>query len=145
MRAIVQRVSSASVTVAGEVVGSIGPGLLVLVGVADQEAIQAPELMARKISSLRIFADDAGKMNRSVVDVSGEVLVVSQFTLYADTSKGTRPSFLGSARSEEAEPVIRRFIDHLGALMKKVAEGRFGAHMEVHLTNDGPVTFVLEV
>ena len=145
MRAVVQRVSEASVTVAGEVVGRIGKGLLVLVGVAPDDGVAESEALATKLAGLRIFADDAGKMNRSVADVGGAVLLVSQFTLLADTSRGRRPSFVGAAGPEVAEPEVER----LAALIRDhgvpCETGTFGAMMEVRLVNDGPVTLVLKV
>lgn len=143
MRAVVQRVSEASVTVAGERVAAIGPGLLVLLGVepADDEA--AITGVAGKIARLRIFADDAGQMNRSLLDTGGAVLAVSQFTLLADTRKGNRPSFTGAAPPEHAEPLYEAFVDALRKLGVEVATGRFGRSMEVALVNDGPVTIVM--
>jgi D-tyrosyl-tRNA(Tyr) deacylase len=142
VRAVVQRVSEASVTTAGERVGAIGPGLLVLLGVepADDEA--ALTGLAGKIARLRIFADDAGQMNRSVLDTGGAVLAVSQFTLLADTSKGNRPSFIGAAPPEHAEPLYEAFVEALRRLGVEVATGRFGRSMQVALVNDGPVTIV---
>ena len=143
MRAVCQRVSRASVTVDGEVVGEIGRGWLVLLGVGptDDEAVAAR--MADKIVGLRVFEDEAGKMNRSVVDVGGALLVVSQFTLYADTSRGRRPGFTGAALPAMAEPLVERFAEIVRERGLPVATGRFGAHMAVDLTNDGPVTIVL--
>jgi D-tyrosyl-tRNA(Tyr) deacylase len=143
VRAVVQRVSEASVTVAGERVAAIGPGLLVLLGVepADDEA--AITGVAGKIARLRIFADDAGQMNRSLLDTGGAVLAVSQFTLLADTRKGNRPSFTGAAPPEHAEPLYEAFVDALRKLGVEVATGRFGRSMEVALVNDGPVTIVM--
>ena len=138
------RVSSASVTVAGDVVGSCGHGLAVLVGVAvgDDEAVA--ERLAGKVARLRIFEGGDGRFDRSVVDVGGGALVVSQFTLLADTGKGNRPSFTGAARAELAEPLVERFAASLGAAGIPVETGRFGARMEVALVNDGPVTIVLD-
>lgn len=143
MRAVCQRVSRASVTVDGEVVGEIGRGWLVLLGVGptDDEAVAAR--MADKIVGLRVFEDEAGKMNRSVVDVGGALLVVSQFTLYADTSRGRRPGFTGAAPPAMAEPLVERFAEIVRERGLPVATGRFGAHMAVELLNDGPVTIVL--
>jgi D-tyrosyl-tRNA(Tyr) deacylase len=143
VRAVVQRVSEAAVTVAGERVGAIGPGLVVLLGVepADDEA--ALTGLAGKIARLRIFADDAGQMNRSVLDTGGAVLAVSQFTLLADTRKGNRPSFIGAAPPEHAEPLYEAFVEALRRLGVEVATGRFGRSMEVALVNDGPVTIVI--
>ena len=139
MRAVVQRVSSASVSVAGERIASIGPGLLVLLGVRRDDTIDAADRIARKLQALRIFDDAEGRMNRSVVDVGGEVLCVSQFTLYGDVRKGNRPSYVGAAPPEEAEPLYERVRTELGA-----RGGRFGARMAVELVNDGPVTLVVE-
>ena len=143
MRAVCQRVSRASVTVDGEVVGEIGRGWLVLLGVGphDDEAVAAR--LADKIVGLRVFEDEAGKMNRSVVDVGGSLLVVSQFTLYADTSRGRRPGFTGAAPPAVAEPLVERFAELVRERGLHVETGRFGAQMAVDLTNDGPVTIVL--
>lgn len=144
MRVILQRVSSARVIVAGESVGEVGRGWLVLLGVAVGDAAKAADWLAEKVANLRAFPDDEGKMNRSVQDVSGSVLVVSNFTLHADCQKGRRPSFIAAARPEEAEPLYRRFCDAVRALGVPVAEGRFGADMQVELVNDGPVTFIID-
>ena len=145
MRALVQRVTSAEVTVDGEVVGAIGSGLCVLLGVAhtDDEAIAAK--LAVKVAQLRVFDDDAGAMNRSLLDVGGAALVVSQFTLYGDTARGRRPSWVAAARPEQAEPLVEAFTRELAALGVPVATGRFRAEMQVALVNDGPVTLMLEV
>ena len=139
MRALIQRVSRASVTVDGETVGAIGPGLLVLLGVAHDDDEAAADRLADKVRALRIFEDAEGKMNESLGD-GREVLVVSQFTLYGDTRKGNRPSFVAAARPDHAEPLYERFRARLSA-----QGGRFGAHMEVELVNDGPVTLLLEL
>lgn len=144
MRAVIQRVSSAAVTVSDEQIASIGSGLLALVGVAADDDDEAPQRLARKTARLRIFGDDEGKMNLSVTDVSGEVLVVSQFTLYGDASKGNRPSFISSASPEIAEPLIDSYVEALRAEGLGVATGRFRAHMEVDLVNDGPVTILID-
>ncbi|HKN50206.1 MAG TPA: D-aminoacyl-tRNA deacylase [Actinomycetota bacterium] len=153
MRLVVQRVSCAAVAVAGERIAGIGPGLLVLAGVGKEDGEEAARRLAAKVAGLRIFGDDEvgvplgqrrGKMNRSVTDVGGEVLVVSQFTLYADTRKGYRPSFVDAARPELAVGVLEAFVAGLRSAGLAVAEGRFGAHMEVSLVNDGPVTILLE-
>ena len=144
MRLVVQRVSSAAVTVAGETVGAIGLGLLVLVGVGRNDTGAIARRLGPKVAGLRIFPDAEGKMNRSLTDVGGEAMVVSQFTLYADTRKGFRPSFVEAARPELAVPVVQAFVDELRLAGIEVAEGRFGAHMEVSLVNDGPVTIVME-
>ena len=143
MRAVVQRVSEARVTVAGETVGEIGRGLLVLLGVGHEDEPAGIVALAGKIARLRIFADDAGQMNRSVIDTGGSVLAVSQFTLLADTRKGNRPSFVAAAPPERAEPLYEAFVDALRALGVEVATGRFGRSMEVALVNDGPVTIVM--
>ena len=137
MRALVQRVSSASVTVEGAVVSAIGPGLLVLLGVTHDDDESVCDRLADKVAALRVFEDADGRMNESLGD--REILVVSQFTLYGETRKGNRPSFVSAARPEHAEPLYERFRDRLGA-----QGGVFGAHMEVALVNDGPVTLLLE-
>lgn len=144
MRAVVQRVSTASVRVGGETVGAIGLGLAVLAGVTHQDTAEDVSAMAAKLLALRIFADDEGRMNRSVVDVGGALLVVSQFTLYADASRGNRPGFTEAAPAEQAEHLIDAFVDRLEDADIEVATGRFGAAMEVDLVNDGPVTIILE-
>ncbi|MFO1397117.1 MAG: D-aminoacyl-tRNA deacylase [Burkholderiales bacterium] len=145
MRALVQRVSEASVTVEDRVTGAIGAGLLVLVGITDGDGAEDRDWLVRKIVQLRVFDDDAGVMNRSVVDVGGEVLAVSQFTLYASTRKGNRPSYTAAARPEIAEPAFNEFVAALAAALgRPVPTGVFGAHMAVRLTNDGPVTLWLD-
>ena len=145
MRVLVQRVSEASVTVEGRVTGAIGSGLLVLVGIAPTDGSSQPQRLVRKIAQLRIFDDAAGVINRSVQDVGGGVLAVSQFTLYAATDKGNRPSYTAAARPEIAQPLFAAFVDALAATLgKPVPTGVFGAHMEVRLVNDGPVTIWLE-
>ncbi len=143
MRAVVQRVSEARVTVAGETVGAIGPGLLVLLGVGHDDDEAAIAGLAGKIARLRIFEDEAGHMNRSVLDTGGAVLAVSQFTLLADTRKGNRPSFMAAAPPERAEPLYEAFTVALRQLGLEVATGRFGQSMEVSLVNSGPVTIVM--
>ena len=143
MRAVCQRVSRASVTVDGEIVGEIGPGWLVLLGVGPHDDDAVAARMADKIVGLRVFEDEAGKMNRSVVDVGGSMLVVSQFTLYADTSRGRRPGFTGAAPPAVAEPLVARFAEIVRERGLTVETGRFGALMEVALVNHGPVTIVL--
>src|SRR5690606_16970929 len=140
-----QRVSRAKVTVDGDVVGEIGPGLCVLVGVTHDDTERDVEAMAGKLAELRIFPDDEGRMNRSVAEVGGEVLVVSQFTLYGDTRRGRRPSFVAAAPGDVAEPLVERVVDGLAARGLGVATGRFGADMDVELVNDGPVTVIVEV
>ena len=139
MRALVQRVSTASVTVDGERISAIGPGLLVLLGVRRGDGEQEADRLVRKLLALRIFADDEGRMNRSVTDVGGEILCISQFTLYGDARKGNRPSYVDAAPPEDAEPLYERVLSGLDA-----RGGRFGAHMQVGLVNDGPVTLLLE-
>jgi len=139
MRALVQRVSQAAVTVEGDEVARIGPGLLVLLGVAAGDTGQQADRLAAKLVKLRIFADDAGRFDRSVGEAGGDVLCVSQFTLLGDTRRGNRPSFTEAAPPEEAEPLYERVRDALGA-----QGGVFGAHMQVALVNDGPVTLMIE-
>ena len=139
MRAVVQRVSSASVAVEGERVAAIGRGLLVLLGVRDGDGEEQADRIARKLEALRVFEDADGKMNRSVRDIGGELLVVSNFTVYGDARKGNRPAFIEAARPEVAEPLVERVRDGLAA-----QGGVFGAHMTVELVNDGPVTIVLD-
>ncbi|QGG96382.1 D-aminoacyl-tRNA deacylase [Actinomarinicola tropica] len=145
MRALVQRVSEAAVTVGGEELGRIGPGLCVLVGVTHTDDGAVAATLASKLWTLRIFDDEQGVMNLSAADVGGEVLVVSQFTLYGDTRKGRRPSWVAAARPEQAEPLVAAVVDELRALGARVATGRFGADMAVSLVNDGPVTLLLEL
>jgi D-aminoacyl-tRNA deacylase len=144
MKALVQRVSEADVTVGERMVGSIGRGLLALLGVEHGDGMGEAELLARKVAHLRIFEDDAGKMNRSVLDVGGGVLAVSQFTLCADVRKGNRPSFIAAAPPELAEALYARFCDQLAAEGAAVARGQFAAHMAVHLVNEGPITIWLD-
>ena len=145
MRALLQRVTEAQVAIDGAVVGRCGRGLLILICAMDGDAPDAPERMAAKIAKLRIFTDDAGKMNLSVTDVGGSALVVSQFTLAADTSRGNRPGFSSAARPEAGEAAYEAFAAALAAQGIPVETGRFGADMAVSLTNDGPVTIWLEV
>ena len=144
MRAVIQRVSRAAVRVNGAVVGEIGAGLLVLLGVAAGDAETDAERLAAKVARLRIFADEAGRFDRSVLDLVGAVLVVSQFTLLADTAKGNRPSFTGAAAPDQAEPLYECCCAQLRDLGIPVATGAFGAKMAVELVNDGPVTIVLD-
>jgi D-tyrosyl-tRNA(Tyr) deacylase len=143
MRAVVQRVTEASVTVDTDTVGRIGPGLVVLVGVEPTDTSGDVAALSAKLSTLRIFRDDEGKMNRSVLDVAGEVLLVSQFTLLADVRKGRRPSFAAAALPEFAEPLVDQLADRLRADGISVHTGTFGAAMEVALVNDGPVTIII--
>ena len=144
MRAVVQRVRSARVLVGDEVVGAVGQGLLVLLGVAPTDTPAQVQWLADKVVGLRIFADADGKMNRGVAEIGGGVLVVSQFTLYGDCRKGRRPSFIGAAAPEIAEPLYEAFLNGVRALGVPVAAGRFGAMMQVELVNDGPVTLIIE-
>jgi D-aminoacyl-tRNA deacylase len=145
MRAVVQRVTEASVTVDGDTVGAIGPGLVILLGVGRGDTAAQANKLADKISNLRIFADSSGKFNRSAVECQAEALVVSQFTLYGDTRRGRRPSFVEAAPPEVAEPLVNRFVDALSATGLRVASGRFQTTMLVKLANDGPVTIILEM
>jgi D-aminoacyl-tRNA deacylase len=144
MRAVIQRVRSCRVVVAGETVGVIGRGLLVLLGIHVRDGAEQVRWLADKIVGLRVFEDDQGKMNVSVADAGGAVLVVSQFTLYGDCQKGRRPSFIDAARPEVAEPLYEEFANAVRLHGIPVATGRFGADMEVELVNDGPVTLVLD-
>jgi D-aminoacyl-tRNA deacylase len=143
MRAVCQRVSEARVTVDAAVVGAIGPGLVVLLGIAYGDTAEDADRLAAKVAALRIFEDEDGKFDRSLVAVNGQALVVSQFTLIADTSKGNRPSFTAAAPPDEAEPLYEQFCATLAATVPRVARGVFGARMSVQLVNDGPVTVVL--
>ena len=145
MRALVQRVTSARVTVDGSVVGEIGSGLCVLVGVTHADDPAAARKLAAKVANLRVFDDEGGFMNRSLLETAGAALVVSQFTLYGDTARGRRPSWVAAARPEQAEPLVDEFAGELAALGVPVATGRFRAEMQVALVNDGPVTLLLEV
>jgi len=144
MRALIQRAKRGEVRVAGTVIGKIGPGAVVLVGFTHTDGEEQSVWMADKIAGLRIFADDDDKMNRSILETGGELLVVSQFTLYGDAVKGRRPSFIDAARPEQAVPLYERFVALLRERGITVATGEFGAMMEVELVNDGPVTLWLE-
>jgi len=144
MRALLQRVSEAKVVVAGETIGACEKGLLILLGVQNGDTRKEAEFLADKCLQLRIFADDEGKMNRSLLDIQGELLVISQFTLYADTRRGRRPSFVDAALPEVSEPLYEHFVECLCVSGVKVATGSFGAEMQVSLVNDGPVTILLE-
>ena len=144
MRALLQRVSRAEVRVDDELVGAIGSGLVVLLGVGPDDNGSIADALARKVAELRIFADDAGRTNRSLLEVGGEALVVSQFTLFADTSRGRRPGFTGAALPDVAIPLYERFAGALEAIGVTVARGRFGAEMAVELVNDGPFTIWLD-
>ena len=143
MRAVVQRVLRARVVVRGETIGAIGPGVCVLLGVAADDVAGDAERLAEKIAQLRVFENEAGKFDLSLLDVDGEALVVSQFTLIADTSKGNRPSFSDAAPPEQAEPLYEAFCGALSELDLRVETGVFGARMQLELVNDGPVTLVL--
>ena len=145
MRAVIQRVSSASVSVDGKTIASIDQGLLILLGVGPDDTEEIAQQLAKKIAALRIFSDAEGKMNLSVRDIGGAAIVVSQFTLYADTRKGNRPSFIGAAPPELASPLCDRFVEYLVAEGVPSQTGEFGAHMQVSLVNDGPVTILLEM
>lgn len=144
MRALIQRVSEASVMVKGEVISRIGKGLVVLLGVGHGDGEAQAAFLAEKIANLRVFEDELGKTNLSIQDVRGEVIVVSQFTLYADTRKGRRPSFIDAALPEVAEPLVEHFVQILSGNGVPTQTGRFGTHMEVEIHNDGPVTIWLE-
>ncbi|MBR5075677.1 MAG: D-tyrosyl-tRNA(Tyr) deacylase [Bacteroidales bacterium] len=145
MRVVIQRVSEASVTIGGEVRSAIGQGLLVLLGIGPDDGAEDIDWLVRKVAGLRIFDDEAGVMNRSVVEVGGEALVVSQFTLMASTKKGNRPSYIGAAGHELAIPLYESFCQALGAAIgRPVGTGEFGANMQVALVNDGPVTICID-
>lgn len=145
MRVILQRVSRASVTVDGQITGEIARGFVALVGIRAGDTESEAQVLAHKTAHLRVFADDAGKMNLSALDAGAAVLVVSQFTLYADVRKGRRPSFTGAAKPDVAEPLVARYADHLQqAGIVDIAQGVFGANMQVEIHNDGPVTIILD-
>ena len=144
MKAVLQRVSQASVTVAGEVVGSIGHGLVILLGVEEGDSDKDSTYLAYKTAEMRIFADESGKMNKSIKEVEGSVLLISQFTLICDWKKGRRPGFTRAAQPEQAEQLYRNFSQQLNKQGIQVALGTFGANMEIALVNEGPVTLVLE-
>ena len=144
MKIVLQRVLRSSVSVNDDVVGEIGKGLMILFGAEKGDGDEAVNTLAEKVLNLRIFADDQGKMNRSCLDVKGEILVVSQFTLAGDCSRGRRPGFDNAAAPEEAERLYKNFIKKLVVSQLKIQEGRFGTDMQVVLVNDGPVTFILE-
>jgi D-tyrosyl-tRNA(Tyr) deacylase len=144
VRALLQRALRAEVRVEDEVIGAIGPGLVVLLGVGPEDTMAIADELARKAAELRIFRDDDGRTNRSLLEVGGEALVVSQFTLYADTRRGRRPGFTGAAPPDLAEALYMRFVEALGGLGVSVATGRFGAEMQVELVNDGPFTIWLD-
>jgi D-tyrosyl-tRNA(Tyr) deacylase len=144
MRTLVQRVRQAKVVVGGETTGEIGHGLLVFLGIHKEDTEKEIPWMVNKLLNLRIFSDDAGKMNRSVQDVNGDILVVSQFTLYGNCKNGRRPEFTQSASGQHAEDLYNRFCEAVEGNLGSVATGRFAAHMEVSLTNDGPVTLMID-
>lgn len=144
MKAIIQRVRRSSVTIDGTVVGKIGPGLTLLLGVTESDTEKQCDYLAEKAVNLRIFEDDAGKMNRSLLDIGGEMLIISQFTLCADCRKGRRPSFIAAARPEQAVPLYERFIAQVQTQGVQTASGQFGADMLVSIDNDGPVTIILD-
>jgi D-aminoacyl-tRNA deacylase len=144
MKALLHRVQRASVTVENQTVASIGSGLLILLGIGPNDTRDGAVALAKKSCSLRIFSDENGKMNLSVVDMGGEVIVVSQFTLYADTRKGLRPSFTDAAPPEQAQPLVDFFVDQVRTMGVNTQQGVFGADMKVELVNDGPVTILLE-
>lgn len=145
MRALIQRVEYAKVTVEDEIIGSIGPGLCVLVGVTHTDGAEESRKIAKKITKLRIFDDSEGVMNLSPLDTSSEILVISQFTLYGDTSRGNRPSWINAAKPEHAEPLIEEIVKTLREEGLNVATGRFRAYMKVELVNDGPSTVMIEI
>ncbi len=144
MRIVLQRVARASVTVAGRITGEIGAGVCLLLGIATTDTEAEADWLAEKVQGLRIFPDEAGRMNRALTDIGGAVLVISQFTLYGDAAKGRRPSFIGAARPELAIPLYERFVATLRAAGLTVATGEFGADMLVEIHNDGPVTLILD-
>ena len=144
MRALIQRVREASVVADGEFTGKIGQGLLVLLGVAPQDDGEIAAFLADRCAGLRIFEDEAGKMNRSLLDVGGEALIISQFTLYGDTTQGRRPFFGDAARPEVAEPLYEKFVELVKSYGVNVATGKFGGDMKVEIHNDGPVTLMIE-
>lgn len=145
MKVILQRVSSASVTVGKEITGAINQGLLLLVGIHQDDTTEQIDWMCEKILKLRVFEDEDGKMNKSVSDIGGDIMIVSQFTLYGDTRKGTRPSFIEAAKPEKAEPMYEEMVNYFREYTDlEIQTGKFGAMMDVELVNDGPVTLILE-
>ncbi|MEQ8474556.1 MAG: D-aminoacyl-tRNA deacylase [Marinoscillum sp.] len=144
MIAVIQRVSEASVTISGEVKSQISKGLLILLGIEDEDGSEDIDWLTKKIVNMRIFSDSEGKMNHSLLDVAGELLVVSQFTLHASTKKGNRPSYIKAARPEVAIPLYETFIESISAFGRPVCTGEFGADMKVALLNDGPVTIIVD-
>lgn len=145
MKTVIQRVSTADVTINGQVVGKIEKGLVILLGISDNDTEETIAGIVRKISNLRIFSDENDKMNLSIKDINGQILVISQFTLYADCKNGNRPSFTGAGKPEHANYLYEYFIQEIKSLGIPVEHGVFGANMQVSLTNDGPVTIVLDV
>ena len=144
MRVVVQKVTEAAVLVGGEIIGEIGKGFMLLVGIGKEDAQEDVCYIARKVANLRVFEDEEGKMNRSLKDVGGDILSISQFTLFADTKKGNRPSFINAAAPEKGEALYQEFNERLRAEGFSVASGKFGAHMAVSLVNDGPVTIIID-
>ncbi|MBS9766977.1 MAG: D-tyrosyl-tRNA(Tyr) deacylase [Flavobacteriaceae bacterium] len=145
MRAVIQRVSNASVTVEGQIIGEIGKGILILLGIENADTTEDIQWLSKKIVNLRIFDDENGVMNKSLIDTKGEALIVSQFTLHASTKKGNRPSYIKSAKPDISIPLYKQFIQQMELdLGKKVATGKFGADMKVSLLNDGPVTILID-
>ena len=144
MRVVLQRVNQGNVTVDGQVIAEVGLGLVILLGVGPQDGGEQVDYLVNKIANLRIFEDDHGKINRSILDVGGDAIVVSQFTLYADTRKGRRPSFTDAAPPQVASPLVDLFAEKLSALGVPTQTGQFGAHMQVEIHNDGPVTIWME-
>src|SRR5690554_2322971 len=145
MRAVIQKVSEASVSVEGVVISKIGKGLLVLLGIEDADKEEDIVWLTKKVIQLRLFSDEDGVMNLSLADVDGEIIVVSQFTLHANTKKGNRPSYIRAARPDFSEPMYQKFIDEIEKVLgKKVGTGKFGAMMQVSLVNDGPVTIIID-
>ena len=145
MRTVIQRVQSASVTIDGEIKSAIGKGLLIFLGIEDKDSKADVEWLVKKIVNLRIFDDENGVMNRSIIDIDGEALVVSQFTLHASTKKGNRPSYIKASKPEKAIPLYNEFCDEMSlALGKTIGTGRFGADMKVGILNDGPVTILID-
>ncbi|WP_027125796.1 D-aminoacyl-tRNA deacylase [Gelidibacter mesophilus] len=145
MKVVIQRVSKASVTIENDTIASIGSGLLILLGIVNEDSDDDIQWLTRKISNLRIFEDEKGVMNRSLIDVDGDAIVVSQFTLHASTKKGNRPSYIKAAKPDVAIPLYESFTSHLEAVLgKKIQTGQFGADMKVELLNDGPVTIIID-